>query len=140
MRAESRTLEHVGEWQIAIEADTLDDIFREVAHVIAQAVGTTHADVSGPWETITITARDLPTLLVEWANELLGRSEATAQAYGEIGTVRVRDGGDGAAEVIADVRGAPVDQWVSPLKAATYHALHLEQRGQRWHALLLFDV
>jgi SHS2 domain-containing protein len=38
------------------------------------------------------------------------------------------------------MRGKPVERWTSPLKAATYHALSLENTGSEWRAELLFDV
>lgn len=139
MRAESRTIEHVGEWRVALSADTLEDLFAEVARVIASSAGSTHVEAT-EWEPVTITARDVPTLLADWANELLGRSEAAGLSYGEVRHVRVRHHRDGTEEIAAEVRGQPVEEWISPLKAATYHGLSLERRARRWHAMLLFDV
>jgi SHS2 domain-containing protein len=139
MRAVSQTLEHVGEWQVAIDADTLEGVFTEAARVVARAVGTTGAD-SGQWEPIAVQARTLATLLVDWTNELLGRSETSGRAYARVRNFQLRIESSGAAHVSAEVQGRPVDVWLSPLKAATYHRLDLSQRDGRWHATLLFDV
>jgi SHS2 domain-containing protein len=84
---------------------------------------------------VSLTARDAPTLLVDWVNELIGRSEIGRRAYDE---VRFQKLGDGQLE--AEVRGRQVEVWSSPLKAATYHGLELAQRANRWRAVLLFDV
>ena len=107
--------------------------------MLASSAGSTHVE-SREWERVTVTARDVRTLLADWANEVLGRSEATGMSYGEVRHARVRRHRDGTAELVADVRGQPVDEWMSPLKAATYHGLSLERRARRWHATLLFDV
>jgi SHS2 domain-containing protein len=138
MSASSRSIEHVGEWHVAFEADTLEELFAEVANVIAQSTGRTEAK-RGPWERIGLRGRDVPTLLVDWANELLGRSEVECRAYSELRDLVVRTGEHGA-EVTAQVRGRNVGVWSSPLKAATYHALNAAPRGGGWQAVILFDI
>lgn len=132
--------EHVGEWKVMIAGRTLEDVFEATARVIANAAGRTGDEAPGQWESIEVSARDTPTLLVDWANELLGRSEVTGLAYTELRTVRIAQLAGGSARVSAQMRGKRVTQWTSPLKAATYHALSLEKRGLEWHAELLFDV
>lgn len=139
MRAVTRTVEHVGEWQVALAADTVEELFVQVARVIA---GSARASRGAPadWETVSVAARDVATLLADWANELLGRSEVAGRAYDDVRALRLSVERDGSAQVSAEVRGCPLREWTSPLKAATYHALSVEQRGRRWHATLLFDV
>ena len=139
MRPQSETVEHVGEWKVALAADTLEELFGEAARVIARAVGPTGAP-PGAWERVALAARDLPTLLVDWTNELLGRSEASGMAYAEVRNVRVRVRPSGTAEVSAMVRGSPVEEWRSPIKAATYHAPTVTRDDGPWRATLLLDV
>lgn len=140
MRHRSVTPDHVGEWKVTISGRTLEDVFVATARIIANAAGHTTEDEPAEWESIEVTARDLHTLLVDWANELIGRSEVTGLAYSEFHSVRVSKLKDGSSRVSAMVRGKRVQQWTSPLKAATYHALSLEQNGNAWHAEILFDV
>jgi SHS2 domain-containing protein len=140
MRHRAETAEHVGEWKVIISGRTLEDVFEATARVIANATGRTSDEKPAAWESIDVTARDVPTLLVDWANELLGRSEVTGLAYSELRTVRVSRLPDGSARASAQLRGKRVTQWTSPLKAATYHALSLEQRDNEWRAEVLFDV
>ena len=33
-----------------------------------------------------------------------------------------------------------VEEWVSPLKAATYHGATVERQDSGWRAVVLFDV
>lgn len=138
-RAVWRTVEHVGEWQVAIASDTLVGLFTEVARVIAGTAGVARGGPAG-WETVVVTAHDAATLLADWANELLGRSEAAGRVYGELRHVCVRDMPNGDVEISAELRGRSVGEWRSPLKAATYHRLSLAHEGARWRATLLFDV
>jgi SHS2 domain-containing protein len=134
------TREHVGEWKVVLSGRTLEEVFGAAARVIARAAGPTTDEEPAEWESIEVTARDIPTLLVDWANELLGRSEVTGLAYSELRDLRVSTFEDGSARVSAQLRGQRVAHWTSPIKAATYHALSLEKAGGEWRAEVLFDV
>jgi SHS2 domain-containing protein len=133
------TSEHVGEWRVVLSGAELPDVFTAIARVIADAAGPPSGEPS-PWQRVTVTARDRATLLVDWANELLGISEMAGRAFTELRDVRIMENEDGSSAVSAEVRGRPVSPWLSPMKAATYHALVLERRGPQWHAEVLFDV
>lgn len=139
MRHRAETAEHVGEWKVIISGRTLEDVFEATARVIANATGRT-SDEASAWESIDVSARDVPTLLVDWANELLGRSEVSGLAYSELRSLRVVQVPGSSTRVSAQLRGKRVTQWTSPLKAATYHGLSLEKRDNDWRAELLFDV
>ena len=158
MRSYSRAHDHVGEWKLTLWSDTVEGLFIEAARVIGRECGPPAGDPGG-WEPIALSARDTATLLVDWCNELLGRSEVEGRAYGEVRAIRVdaeaepgplgrsppdRACVDGSppdgARVDAEIRGTPVRSWRSALKAATYHALELERQGRRYRAILLFDV
>lgn len=137
MSASSRTIEHVGEWRVELRADTLEHVFHEVARVIARAAGTASGSYS-PWEDVDIQARDREALLVDYANELVGRSEVEGRAYDDLSDLVVVE--IPQPKVHARVRGRPVTAWSSPLKAATYHGAKLSRDGDGWRANILFDV
>jgi SHS2 domain-containing protein len=138
MTAKTRTEEHVGEWKVTITADSLEETFREAARLVARECGPTRG-ANGDWERVSITARDMATLLADWLNELIGRSEVDGRAYAD---VRIAGIGDSAGDafVDAEIRGKPVRVWRSPLKAATYHGLTLDRDGDRLRATVLIDV
>ena len=140
MRHRDFASDHVGEWRVTISGRTLEDVFVATARIIANAAGHTTDEEPAEWESIEVTARDVRTLLVDWANELIGRSEVTGLAYSELHTVHVSHLKDGSWRASAMARGKRVAQWTSPLKAATYHTLSLEQNDHEWHAEVLFDV
>lgn len=137
-RPSARLAEHVGEWRLALRADSCEELFAEAARVVARACGRPRGE-PGPWEPVALAARDRATLLADWLNELIGRSEIAARAYGELRRLQLTDAG-GEARLTAEVRGSPVPRWRSPLKAATYHGLALGRVGPRWAATVLLDV
>jgi protein archease len=139
MKSRATTLEHVGEWRVAIDADSIEELLIELARAIARFAGKT-TSAPGEWEPVTVKSRDTATLLVDWANELLGRSEIAGRAYSEARDVRIRQLPDRKCVLTAEVRGHPVTQWASPLKAATYYGLSLQKSNGEWHAVMLFDV
>lgn len=134
MRPVARTEEHVGEWKLSVWADSPEELFAEAARVISRQCGTTREERGG-WEYLELSARDSATLLVDWLNELLGRSEVNGCAYDEVRNLRLQD-----SHLEAEVRGKQVASWRSPLKAATYHGLELSQEQSRWKAVVLVDV
>jgi SHS2 domain-containing protein len=136
MSASSHTVEHVGEWRVELHADTLAEIFQELARVIARAAGTSSGS-RGRWEEIEVEARGREGLLVDYANELVGRSEIDRRAYDEVRDVVIHD--DARPRIHARMRGRLIESWRSPLKAATYHGAH-PRDGQGWRANVLFDV
>jgi SHS2 domain-containing protein len=92
---------------------------------------------------VALTARDAATLLVDWLNELIGRSEVEGRAYAEVRGLTIADarGPSGnETRLAAQVRGRRVTAWTSALKAATYHGLELQRSPAGWRARVLFDV
>jgi SHS2 domain-containing protein len=134
MRSYVRSEHHAGEWRLSLWADSLEELFAEGARVVSRECGPVRGP-PGEWERVSMSARDTKALLADWLNELLGRSEVSQRAYGEVRGLRVED-----AHLETEVRGRSVEVWRSPLKAATYHGLELERRGKRWRAVVLFDV
>jgi SHS2 domain-containing protein len=152
MRALGRSLQHVGEWKVELAADSPEGVFAEAARVIARAVGSASGNPS-PWESVDLRARDAAALLVEWANELIGRGEIQQRAYDEVRNFAIDpplELEDGLAtamrrrttrlHLMAEVRGRSVSSWRSPIKAATYHDASMERSGKRWRGVILFDI
>ena len=141
MTASSRTLQHVGEWKVEIRAGSVESLFIELARVVARETGWRDGSRgdAGDWEPIAIESRDLSALLVDWANELIGRSEVAARAFPDVRNVRIEAEHD-AHRLRADVRGYPVAELASVLKAATYHDAVVDRRDGEWRAEVLFDV
>lgn len=141
MTSSSRTLQHVGEWKVEARGTTVEDLFIEVARVIATAAGEAHpTSGSHVWERVELEARDLATLLVDWGNELIGLGEVSERGYATVRDLHVARKPSGAVGLAAEVAGDPVEPWISPLKAATYHGAVVEHDDRDWRGVVLFDV
>jgi SHS2 domain-containing protein len=141
MAATSRTLQHVGEWKVELRAAAIEELFVELARILADAAGPRRpTDTPRAWERVELESDDHATLLVDWANELIGRSEVAGRAYGGVRNLVIESAPDRAVHLSADVRGDPVDEWVSPVKAATYHDAIVAREESEWHAVVLLDV
>jgi SHS2 domain-containing protein len=125
---------HAAELKLTIRADSLRELFEEAARVVSRECGSVQGP-PGEWERIILTARDAGTLLVDWINELIGRSEVTHRAFNDVRLATLTD-----TALEAEVRGRPVSEFTSALKAATFHGLRLAQEGARWRADVLIDV
>ena len=141
MTATSRTLHHVGEWKVELRASTLEELFIQLARTLARAGGPCSEEPSGTaWERVELDAQDHATLLADWANELIGRSEAAVLTYQDVRHLVINRRPDGAVQLTADIRGAPVAEWRSPVKAATYHDASVSRVANEWRAVILLDV
>jgi SHS2 domain-containing protein len=141
MSATSRTLRHVGEWKIELRASALGELFVELARVLADAAGPRREPAGEePWERVELSARDLTALFVDWANELIGRSEVSGRAYEQVRNLVIDAGPAKPARVAAELRGPLVESWESPAKAATYHGALVDRDEGEWRAVLLIDV
>lgn len=140
MPASFRSAPHVGEWKVTLRADTVAELFAEGARVVSRACGRT-AGAPAAWERVSLSARDAPTLLADWLNELIGRSEVECRAYGEVrGLTLAAQPASTEVRLDAEVRGTPVARWRSPLKAATYHDLSVAETNGGWRAQVVLDV
>lgn len=117
-----------------IHADSPEEIFVEAARIVARECGEPEGP-PGAWIPIALEARDRPTLLVDWLNELIGLSEVEGRAFDDINLQQLTD-----TRLVAEVRGRPVARFSSALKAATLHGLVLAPEDHRWKAEVLLDV
>jgi SHS2 domain-containing protein len=141
MTVSSRTLQHVGEWKVELRAAEIEELFVELARILADSAGPRRSsDTPRAWERVELEARDRATLLVDWANELIGRSEVAGRAYGGVRNLVIESARPGSVRLTADVRGDPVDPWTSPVKAATYHDAVFVREGNDWRAVVVLDV
>jgi SHS2 domain-containing protein len=131
-------VDHVGEWRVAVRAATREEIFAEVARVIAHAI-TGRRGPAGAAERIEVEASDLPALLVNWANELIGTCEAAGTDCADVRGLVLHRAPPGW-RLSGEARFRPVRGWRSPLKAATHHGVRFETDSNGWFADLLFDV
>jgi SHS2 domain-containing protein len=126
--------EHVGEWKVTLHAHSLEELFVEAARVVGQTGGPM-GEVPGEWEKVSLSAPSIEILLADWLNELIGRSEIHRCVYMDVRNMQISDG-----RLEAEIRGLPVNEWRSPIKAATYHGIVVTQEDDHWQATFVLDV
>lgn len=129
--------EHTGEVRLAVSAPTREELFAEAGRALAELMlgELTEAPESAKEETLHVWARDPTTLLVEWLNELVFRSEVSKQVFTRFRIDHVDD---------TSVRGAAwglTPEFIkTAVKAATLHDVVMERAPGGWHASVVLDV
>jgi len=137
MRPYTRHIPHVADMKLAIHADTVEGVFIEAARAVARwgrGRRGERGEERGERTDVGLVAGDVETLLADWINELLGRSEIDCAAYECIEATVA------GSSLTAQLRGVRVHEWRCPVKAATYHDLRFERIRGRWRAQVLCDT
>jgi SHS2 domain-containing protein len=143
-----RWLEHTGEMELEIEADSEREVFVDAMEAVRELLcdgddRETHGgdrgeadDAGAPLveRAISLAAEDRPRLLALWLGELAFVAETEGLVPEELGELRL---GDGVLD--ASVRARRSDP-PHLIKAVTYHRLAFEPRGGRWRARAVLDV
>lgn len=127
-----RWVEHTGEVELAIEANTEPDVFADALAAFVDLLGI--EDVAEEEREIKTAARDRPGLLAAWMDELVFLVDVDG-----FEPVALRDlelGEDSLRAVVTGHFGDP-----SPLvKGVTYHRLSFEPIDSGYRATVVLDV
>lgn len=134
MTSVRRWLEHTGEVELEIEADSERGVFVEALAGLAELLGEPGGDGAASTHCLTVHAEDRAGLLVGWLEELLWIAERDGVVPERVESLEL-DRGELRAEVVA--RGGPPRPLV---KAVTWHDLCFEARGGGFRARVVLDV
>jgi SHS2 domain-containing protein len=124
------------EAHLRVRADSLGELAAEAGRALAHlALRDRWQGGGGSWQRVEVEAPDRARLLVEWLNELIYRAEAHSWHAVEF---VVEEAGD--TRLVVRARGVEAAELVSPVKAATYHGLRIEDTTQGLVADVIFDV
>jgi SHS2 domain-containing protein len=152
MAAGHRFEDHTGEVELHIRADALAEVYQEAARAVAQLLlnAVPAPPPEAPPVVVELTARDPATLLVDWVNELIFRTEVEHTVFTEIEAAvsEQEGGGEGAGQggngagwrLRATLRGLPDPPLAGQVKAATLHQARVERAGRGYQANLILDV
>jgi SHS2 domain-containing protein len=128
--------EHTGEVELRLEAPSLVALFEEAARALAEVMaGRDVPGPEGPIEQVDVAGSDREALLADWLNEIVYRSEVNKRVYAD---VHVRELSD--VRLRAEVRGFEPEALKTPVKAATLHRLHIEQKPDGFLGTVVLDV
>ncbi len=129
-----RWLDHTSERELWIEDESPKAVLGEAAIALGDLLRE-HRRGEPVSHEVKIGAADLPTLLVEWLEELVYLAESDGFVPERVVAM---DLADGAVEaVVAGQRAEPQ----TLVKGVTYHRLEFERDGESaWHARVVLDV
>lgn len=131
-----RLVEHTGELELHVEAESLLSLFEEAAHGLADILADdAGGPPSGPEEEVVLTAADREHLLVDWLNELVYRGEVDKRVYRHVRIDRVDE-----HELHATIRGREPRAPRTAVKAATWHDLRIRRVDDGFEATVVLDV
>ena len=132
-------LEHTADVGFRARGASVAELFEHAAEaLLAIAAERRHAEVRETLD-VTVDGDDLPSLLVNFLEELLYLFDT-----GRFVPVRVQVEEVTGSSLRARLSGEPRDParhpWRLIVKAATYHGLEVGEHEGRWHARVFLDV
>jgi SHS2 domain-containing protein len=131
-----RFVEHTGEIELRLEAADFASLLEEAAHALADVMAE---DAGGAptlgAEHVEIVAADRVSLLVDWLNELVYRSEVNKCVYDDVRVHRAND-----RKLEAALRGREPRAPRTAVKAATWHRVRVADTASGLEATVVLDV
>lgn len=137
MSYQYKNLPHPADIRLEVTASCKEDIFRGalegMAHIIQPDISKRKSQKK---EQIKIHSLDLNTLLVDFLNEILAKSDIYNCIFDKI---KIKELADNCIE--GTIEGGKVEKFSQEIKAATYHKLDIFQdKKDIWKAVILFDI
>lgn len=86
------------------------------------------------WEGVEVESSDLFSLLVDFASEIIYRSDTNGKIYTNCEILEISE-----TKLKARIVGIKADKKLD-IKAATYHEGYVKKVDDRWEAVILFDI
>ena len=128
-------LEHRADLKIKVFGQDLAELFINAASAIAEQQNPKAKKTTEEWESVEINSPDLNSLLVDWLNEILSRSDLNHKIYFNFKIEKLSE-----KHCRAKIAGQKVVQKEIDIKAATYHGLEVKKVDEHWQAIIIFDT
>ena len=128
-------LEHRADLKIKVFGQDLKELFINAALAMAEQQNPAAKKPNQEWESIEINSPDLNSLLVDWLNEILSRSDLNKKVYLDFKIEKLSE-----KHCQAQIAGQKVDQKQIDIKAATYHQLEIKKINNHWQVIVIFDI
>lgn len=131
-----RWVEHTGELELELEADSEEGLFREALVAFGALLSERTQDAGGATDRrrVEVRARDREALLVEWLGELAYLAEA--HGFMPEGAEDLELAPGEASATVTGRKASPPHL----IKAVTYHRLGVWEEDGTWRARAVLDV
>jgi SHS2 domain-containing protein len=130
-------LEHTADVGVRAWGPTLEECFRQATLGVLDIMDAWRPG-AGPSEAISVEARDLGGVLVDWLSEVLYLQDARDAVVAEVSVDQVTDT-SARGTITLGPRGNVTLEGAA-VKAITYHQLEITTAGGSWNARLFVDV
>ncbi|MDI6778484.1 MAG: archease [Patescibacteria group bacterium] len=134
-------IDHPADLKIKVFGEDLSDLFCNLVRAIAsEQLGNSVSkwkpsfQVNRDWEEIIVESPDSFSLFVDFANEIIYRSDANNKIYADCEIEDVSEN-----KIKAKISGVTADKKLD-IKAATYHEGYVKQVDRGREAVILFDI
>ena len=129
-------LEHRADLRIKVFGQDLAELFVNAALAVAEQQNPEAKNQPAQeWESVEINSPDLNSLLVDWLNEILSRSDLNKKIYFNFKIEELSE-----KHCQAKIAGQKVAQKQIDIKAATYHNLEIKKVNNHWQVIIIFDI
>lgn len=135
-------LEHTADLKIKAYGKDLAELFINMALGLASQQITPGQKIedlkpTGEWEKVEIESADSISLLIDWLNEILYRSDVNEKIYVDF---QIESLNESPAKLKTMICGATVQEKNIEIKAATYHNLEIIKIDSGYEAIVVFDI
>lgn len=128
--------EHTGEVRLRLRAPSLEALFVQAAHGLADLMVERVADLPlDRTQEVEVTGRDAEALLVSWLDELIFLTDTTGVVYPQVDELHLEEG-----RLVSRVRGGRPPSFKTSVKAATFHDLEVRVEEGQASAAVILDV
>lgn len=130
-------LEHIADLKIKAYGKDLPEVFVNMALGVAsqQIKKAQAAPADGQYQKIIVQSGDLPSLFIDWLNEILYQGEMNQKVYLDFKVLNFSEN-----KIEAEMAGLPIEERLIEIKAATYHEMQIKKTNNHWEATVIFDV
>jgi len=148
IREKYKILEHPAELRIRVFGKTKEALFKNAAYALANILSskpitkTTRTNDERLKTKIQIKSPDIDSLLVDFLNEILAKSQINKAVYPEIKFLKFSD-----TEVESKIFGCEVGHFSEDIKAVTYQDVDIRykiydsrNKTKLWQTIIVFDI
>lgn len=130
-----KILEHTADLKIQAQGKDLSEVFAEILKGMFENCQPEFDESSSLVKRrVQVKAENLESLLVNFLSEVVYLSDANNEAYFSA-DLAIEDN-----EVKGEIQGKKIKRFQTEIKAVTWHDLEIKKVGDRWQAIVLFDV
>ncbi len=139
MSKECRTFEHTADIGLEARADSLASLLEALAEGLSDLIAPRRQVRPRRRRTLSVNADDIESLVVDFLNELAAVLQADRFLVSQVRVISASETST-EAELIGEPLDAARHEYVTEVKAATYHDITIAREDGGWLGRVILDV